>query len=210
MSGATYLIYVLISSATIASPGPGIILTFTNSLKYGLIKSFSGIIGIAAGMFLISILVGSGIVVVILDSEITYNILKFLGTIYLLYFGIKLIKNRNNEISFDKTGDFDNQCKLFVHGLGITIINPKPIIFFAALFPQFISNSSSYFDQFILLSITFCILIIFIHVFYGFIASYIKKKASGMNYFKLVNIFGGVSYIVFSLSLAITDINSLT
>lgn len=198
---ASYLVYLLIASTTIASPGPGVVMTLTNSLKYGLKESLSGILGVALGMLIIAVLVGGGMGVVIAKSETLYNILKIVGAVYLFYLGIKLIKNRNNEIKIGGENLVLNKSKSFVHGLGITIINPKPILFFIALFPQFIEKKEAYLPQFLLLTITFCILIIIIHVLYGLFASFLKSKASGLNYFKYVNTVGGSAYILFSLSL---------
>lgn len=197
----SYMLYLFIASTTIASPGPGVVMTLTNSLKYGLKESVSGILGVALGMLIIAILVGGGMGVVVAKSEALYNLLKIIGAVYLFYLGIKLIKNRNNEIEIEDGNLSLNKTKSFIHGLGITVINPKPILFFIALFPQFIKEDQAYFPQFVLLTITFCILIVIIHVFYGLFASFLKSKASGLNYFKYVNTVGGSAYILFSLSL---------
>lgn len=202
----TYAIYVFIASMTIASPGPGVVMTLTNALKYGLKKSLSGILGVATGMFFISVLAGSGVGVLIANSERAYNILKMSGAIYLFYLGFKLIKNRNSDISVETENDSISQKKSFAQGLGVTMVNPKPIIFFLALFPQFISHDAPYLNQFILLSFTFCVLIIFIHIAYGIFASYIQKQMNDVNYFKYINIFGGLAYIIFALSLAVSEI----
>ncbi len=53
MTIESYLLYVIIAMATIASPGPGVILTLMNALRYSLAKSLVGIFGIATGMFAI-------------------------------------------------------------------------------------------------------------------------------------------------------------
>ena len=53
--------YILIASLTIASPGPGVLFTLTNTLNYNLRHAMAGIIGVAAGMGVISIVAASSI-----------------------------------------------------------------------------------------------------------------------------------------------------
>lgn len=201
----TYYLYLVIASATIASPGPGVVMTLTNSLKYGLKNSLSGILGVTLGMFIIANIVGGGLGILILSSEKIFFLLKMLGAMYLLYLGIKLIINRNKELSVNIDKQILCKKKSFFSGLGITLINPKPILFFMALFPQFINNDSSYLPQFILLTMTFCILIIIIHSIYGIFASFIKKNTNSRNVFKYINLFGGSAYILFSISLIVLN-----
>lgn len=198
---SSYFIYILIASSTIASPGPGVVMTLTNSLKYGLKNSITGILGVTLAMFIIANIVGGGVGALILKSDILYQYLKLIGAAYLFYLGVKLIINRNKEINLELNSLVLDQKKSFYQGLGITLINPKPILFFMALFPQFISNEKEYFEQFILLSLTFCFLIILIHFIYGFFASLIKKNSNSNGYFKYINILGGAAYILFSISL---------
>lgn len=198
---SSYFIYILIASATIASPGPGIVMTLTNSLKYGLKNSVTGILGVALAMLVIANIVGGGIGALILKTDTLYQYLKLVGATYLFYLGIKLILNRNKELSLELNSLILDQKKSFYQGFGITLINPKPILFFMALFPQFISNEKEYFWQFIILSLTFCFLIIIIHLIYGLFASIIKKRSKSNGYFKYINILGGSAYILFSISL---------
>jgi len=176
-------------------------MTLTNSLKFGLKSSIYGILGISLGMFILSIIAGGGIGVVIASSDSLYFALKILGAVYLLYLGLNLIKKSNKTIDVVSSKTFPKQKKLFIQGLNVTITNPKAIIFFASLFPQFIDSKANYMSQFILLSLTFCLLILSIHITYGTCASVIKRKLTGFNYFKYVNIIGGCMYILFALIL---------
>jgi len=197
----SYYLYIIIASTTIASPGPGVVMTLTNSLKYGLKSSIFGILGVTLGMFIIAIVVGGGVGVIISQSMAAYYVLKIIGAIYLLYLGVKLILNRNKEINIDNIEITLNKKKSLFQGLAITLINPKPILFFIALFPQFINSDSDYYSQFAILSITFCFLIILIHLLYGFFAGLFKHKSQGKNYFKHINTIGGTAYIIFAISL---------
>ncbi|MDJ0660061.1 MAG: LysE family translocator [Crocosphaera sp.] len=199
----SYLLYIFISSTTIASPGPGVVMTLTNSLKFGLRSSIFGILGISLGMFILASIAGGGIGILIAKSELAYLMLKILGASYLLYIGVKLIKNRNSKVILTSKKTLLPAKKFFCQGLGITLVNPKPILFFISLFPHFINNDQNYFSQFAVLSITFCLLIVSIHILYGIFANLIRHHSKGYSYLKFVNIIGGWAYIVFALKLLI-------
>ncbi|WP_413701611.1 hypothetical protein ACLKMH_08510 [Psychromonas sp. KJ10-10] len=49
-----YLLYVAISCATIASPGPGVILSITNALRYGVVGAIPSILGLAIGVLCVA------------------------------------------------------------------------------------------------------------------------------------------------------------
>ncbi|STW31043.1 Homoserine/homoserine lactone efflux protein [Klebsiella michiganensis] len=72
-------LYILIASLTIASPGPGVLLTLTNTLNYNLRNAMAGIIGVAVGMGVISIIAASSVGVMITTSQLTLLIVKGIG-----------------------------------------------------------------------------------------------------------------------------------
>lgn len=199
-----YFIYVLVASATIASPGPGVVMTLVNTLKWGLIRSMPGVFGVSLGMLVIAILVGGGLSAVFVAKPEIYLLLKVIGAAYLFYLGIKLIRSRNDDINIDLQQADKSTKQMILHGITITITNPKPIVFFAALFPQFIDLRESYLFQFSILSLTFCLLIIVIHLLYGVVANFIKSRSSG-GYFYWVNVLGAIAYMLFSVFLLLSD-----
>ncbi len=196
----SYFAYLSFSILAIADPGTGVVMTLTNSLNFGLKTSIYGIFGISLGMFIVSIIAGGGIGVVIANSNSLYFALKIVGAVYLLYFGLNLIKTRNKTNNVGSSKTFPQHKKLFIEGVKITITNPKAIIFFVSLFPQFIDSEANYLSQFTLLSLTFCFLILLIHIIYGTLVSVIKSKLAS-HYLKYVNIAGGCAYIIFALKL---------
>jgi threonine/homoserine/homoserine lactone efflux protein len=84
-------LYILIASLTIASPGPGVLLTLTNTLNYNLRNAMAGIIGVAV-MGVISIIAASS-VGDDYHSQLTLLIVKGVGAAYLIYLGVKLFRS---------------------------------------------------------------------------------------------------------------------
>lgn len=84
-------LYILIASLTIASPGPGVLLTLTNTLNYNLRNAMAGIIGVAVGMGIISIIAATSVGVIITTSQLTLLIVKGIGAAYLIDPGRKAL-----------------------------------------------------------------------------------------------------------------------
>lgn len=192
-----YALYVFVASLTIASPGPGVVLSIANSIKYGVSAAIPGIIGISMGMFVISVVAASGVGTIILASPIAFSVLKYVGCAYLIYLAYKLWKSKEvgfkSIVSADETISI-NPINRFKQGLFITLLNPKPMIFFIALFPQFINMGESYIGQFGLLSGTFCALIVIIHFVYAYFSGSIGKWISQSKGHQLINRISSVCF----------------
>jgi threonine/homoserine/homoserine lactone efflux protein len=85
-------LYILIASLTIASPGPGVLLTLTNTLNYNLRNAMAGIIGVAVGMGIISIIAASSVGDYYhLSADAVDR--QGVGAAYLIYLGVKLFRS---------------------------------------------------------------------------------------------------------------------
>lgn len=200
-----FYLYILISALTIASPGPGVLLTLTNTLNYNLRYAIVGIAGVSVGMGLISVFAASSVGLIIVSSRFALSLVKLLGAAYLVYLGVRLFKaapRKPDKNSFDhNTEELPSAFVRFKQGLFVSLLNPKPIVFFIALFPQFINTDESFVLQFFILSSTFCILVFIIHMTYAFFASAARKKISSDGAFAVINKVGGCVFIVFATGL---------
>jgi threonine/homoserine/homoserine lactone efflux protein len=95
----------------------------------------------------------------------------------------------------------------FRQGLLVSLFNPKPIVFFMALFPQFIHPQQPFIPQFSVLSITFCILVVVIHSLYGLFAHSVKTKMSSGNAFVKLNKTGGIVFVCFAVGLIVSAVH---
>lgn len=152
-----YAVFVLLAVTITAIPGPAVILTIRNSLKYGYKASIANILGNFIAMVLLATLSAAGLGALIVSSSSLFVILKFFGCIYLIYLGIKSWKapyiqkeNQNKSQQINKK----SFMVLFKEGLGVGISNPKAIAFFTALFPQFVDPTKNFIPQFLTLILT--------------------------------------------------------
>ena len=199
-----YLLYIAIASATIASPGPGVVLSVSNSIKYGFWGAVAGIFGVAIAMLCIAILSATSLAVILSASALAFTILKYIGAAYLIYLGVKMWRSSSKFDMNHKTTIKSNKKK-FVEGLLITLLNPKPIFFFMALFPQFINSSENYLLQFMLLSITFSVLVVLIHFGYALFAKTAKSKLSTPRGSQILSRVSGSFFVLFGVGLAATN-----
>ena len=91
-------------------------------------------------------------------SAIIFNIIKWIGVIYLIFIGLRLIIESaktviNNDIEYKSKGG-KRRSRLFIDGFFIAVSNPKGILFFTALFPQFINVNDTSRNGFMIIFIT--------------------------------------------------------
>jgi len=209
-----YLLYLVIVIITVASPGPGVILTLSNALRFGTKPALAGALGISLGILLIAIISATSLGVLLSTSALAFSIFKYMGAAYLIYLGIKLWRspaikleeNTENQLPVPHKQQYYRQYKhRFKEGLLVSVLNPKPIFFFMSLFPQFINHEQSYLLQFTYLTLTFCIMILVIHAIYIFGANSIKTWLLSPKGSKTVNRAGGTVFVLFGFGLATSN-----
>ncbi len=193
--------FIVVAVFTIASPGPGVILTINNSIQRSVSNTLSGIFGIVTGMLIVSILSASSLGVILASSAIAFTVVKFVGAAYLIYLGVKMWRAKATlNTNFGLKIKSNTSC--YKESLFLTISNPKPIFFFMSLFPQFINSESSYIQQFIILSLTFSFLVFIIHSIYALLASLVKDQLSKPKGTTILNKVSGSIFMCFGMGLA--------
>ncbi|CAK2060580.1 homoserine/homoserine lactone efflux protein [Vibrio crassostreae] len=151
-----YLLFFTICVAATFSPGPAVLLTVKNSAVYGVERAVSGILGNIAAMITMAGLSATGLGVLLLASESLFLFIKMVGGIYLLLLGIKTWRSNKRTLkNYEPQASANNRKMLFREAYLVGVTNPKAIVFYSALFPQFIEVEHSIIPQFILLTLTF-------------------------------------------------------
>jgi threonine/homoserine/homoserine lactone efflux protein len=95
--------------------------------------------------------------------------------------------------------------RCFLEGFFVSISNPKAVIFFMSIFPQFIDVSENYIPQFILLAGTFSILVLVVHTTYAMFASLAKTKLSSEKGGAILGKVSGSVFVCFGVGRAATS-----
>jgi threonine/homoserine/homoserine lactone efflux protein len=131
-------------------PGPSMLLALTHGMKFGARRSIASAMGNLTVTIIQAIISIAGLGTILIASEMTFQIIKFAGAAYLVYIGISIIISP--KMSFSPSSENQIQRKvslgrMFSQAALVTAGNPKAIIFFTAIFPQFIDPYAGYIQQ---------------------------------------------------------------
>ncbi|MGI9916745.1 LysE family translocator [Vibrio owensii] len=154
----TWIYYTLAILVLTASPGPSSLLCLSKGVSSGFRHAFMTALGSLAAITIILTLSFTGLGVVIASSELVFNIIKWCGAAYLVWLGIQALRSKQTDFSQAKPEQASSDyLSAFTSGFIVGSSNPKAIVFFTALFPQFISPSASLFTQYIIFASTFVV-----------------------------------------------------
>lgn len=186
---------------TVASPGPGVIMTLMNALRYGTRGAITGILGLAAGVCVIAALSSTGLGVLVATSALAYLVLKIIGAAYLIYLGVRLWMAPSVQFALPSAIQ-SNAHHRFWTAFALQFTNPKAIFFCLSVFPQFIDPQENYAQQFALLSMTYTMLILAIHMIYASCAARARNWLASDRGGRLLNRISGTMFILFGIALA--------
>ena len=124
------------------SPGPSMALIIRNSIKYGRVSGILSSVGHAIGIGIYAAVSVAGLQIILINNIFLFNTIQFSGSIFLLVLGILFLRDTGQKLSIQ---DKQKNVNSFVQGFAISILNPKILIWFAAIFSQFIEISSTNF-----------------------------------------------------------------
>jgi len=198
MDISVWVYYFLAVLVLTASPGPSVLLCVTTSVTQGFNASIYAALGSLTAIIGIMTLSFSGLGIVISSSEILFNAIKWSGAAYLVYLGYKSFISKEHSFIIDDANKNNKKVtSLLSHyskGFIIGASNPKALIFFTALFPQFINQDSSLLNQYIIFSLTFGLLELSWLLVYAYLG---KKSSNWLSKNKRMTIFNRVSGSIF-------------
>ena len=204
MAFSDWFAFLLVSLFVTFTPGPAVLLAVSNSLSVGPARAMISSLGNAFGLLLVSTAATAGLGVVLQTSATAFLLLKLLGAGYLVYLGIR--QWRSGGAMFAEPSGAQARAstpawRLFGNGLTVALTNPKAILFFTALFPQFMHAGAGAAQQFVMLTVTFAGCAVFAHAVYVLLARGVKGRLAEPRRARLLNrVFGG-SFVVLGVSL---------
>jgi threonine/homoserine/homoserine lactone efflux protein len=153
-----YMLYLGTVAIFFASPpGPSQILMISNSLRHGWQRSLATVAGDLSANSIQMLAAAFGLAVLISQSALALQLIKWLGVAYLLYVAYKTF----TAPAIDFTNTARNQVslgRLYMQGFLTSATNPKAVLFFAALFPQFIDITLPIWPQLLVLGATYLLI----------------------------------------------------
>jgi homoserine/homoserine lactone efflux protein len=147
----TYFIATIILSL---SPGPGVFSSISSGVHHGFRLGLWNGVGMQVANVLMVVVVAFGLGTILLASETLFTAVKWLGVIYLVYLGIVTWRAAPRSFEDDKDDNAHTPREVFMRGFWVNATNPKGIIFFAAILPQFIDVGRPQLAQYAILAAT--------------------------------------------------------
>lgn len=155
-----WLAYTGVIAALIAIPGPSALISMTHGLRYGRKQALATVTGgvLAAMMLMTASALGLG--AILAASTTAFTVLKVVGAAYLIWLGIAAWRDNSEPAAVNaaEMEEAPGALRLFRKGFMVGISNPKDLLFFAALFPNFVDASQPHAAQFATLAITWAVL----------------------------------------------------
>ena len=192
MSLEVYLLYLAAVAVFFATPpDTSQLLIVSNSMKYGLRRSLWVICGDLSANILQMTAAAFGLAAIIATSAQAFGWIKWLGVAYLVWIGLQLMLSRDGTGPGQPTRTA-RPLALFRTGFVTSMTNAYAVVFFAALFPQFIDPAAAVLPQLMILGATYLVVDGITLVLWGWAGTRIAQRLAGVSMAGLNRISGGL------------------
>ena len=138
---ANLLAFALVAIPIILMPGPSVLFVIGRSLSLGRVGGFLSVLGNSLGALVAAVAVALGVGYIVAESVVVFTIVKIAGAAYLIYLGIQAIRHRKAHAAsaVDAGAAAPSVLTLLVQGFIVGVTNPKTVVFFIAVLPQFVA-----------------------------------------------------------------------
>lgn len=131
--------FALAAFILIVIPGPSVLFVIGRSLSYGRRGGLLSVVGNSLGTIPLVLAVAFGVGTIVARSVMLFTVIKWLGAIYLIYLGVQAIRHRGDGAETEPNGRERAPLTMLRQGFIVGITNPKTIVFFVAVLPQFVN-----------------------------------------------------------------------
>lgn len=209
MSLHQWLIYVSVLLVVIATPGPSAILCMTQGVAHGARKASATVLGGMAASLILMMLSALGLGAVIAASDLLFHGIRLVGAAYLIYLGVSTWRAAPPD--FSQLGEARSaavpgeRAALFRKGFMVGIGNPKDLLFFGSLFPQFIDAKAPIAPQLTVLALTWLVIDGSVMLAYAKSGSAIARRLKSSRLAKAFNRITGGAFVAAGGALAVAN-----
>ncbi len=137
------------------TPGPGAVQSMATGLTHGVKRGYWSIFGLEVGLMLQLTLVAIGLGAAVASSMVAFTVIKWLGVAYLAYLAVRQWRSAAIDLNaqIDRPAD-GGAVSLVVRGFLVNATNPKGLLFFLAVMPQFVVPTAPLLPQYVTIGIT--------------------------------------------------------
>lgn len=144
MELTAYLSFVAVSAVQTATPGPSTLFIVNNAITYGWRRALGALSGDLAAIAMLATLSVVGLGALLEAHPAAFLVLRLAGAFYILWLGWSFLRSAGQQAGLvvPEAPLARSGLALWLHSFGVGISNPKAVLFFAALFPQFLPSDS--------------------------------------------------------------------
>jgi len=143
ISSSQFTEFFIASMAIIVAPGPSVLFTISRGVAWGRAVAVLSTLGNSLGTLLLSVFVALGLGPLLAHSKVFSIVLQLAGGCYLVWLGIGAARHRHEhaENMTKREGSLPSNVTIVRQGFTVGVLNPKSLVFFAAVFPHFVDRT---------------------------------------------------------------------
>lgn len=146
----SFLAFLAAAVLLAITPGPGIAYVVARTVAGGRPEGLASCFGTAIGGMLQVLAAALGLSLLVAQSAVAFNLVKYLGAAYLIYLGIRLLLRKDQELAIAPVAS-QGARRALLEGIVVEALNVKTALFFLAFLPQFVSPGDPLLPQLVLL-----------------------------------------------------------
>lgn len=170
MTWEIWALFTVTETMLCLTPGPAVLLVLSRALRHGTRSSAWSSLGILAANTFYFALSATSLGAILAASYSLFLVIKYAGAAYLIYLGVRTFFSRAGSLSLDGQGSGAIAPRKALQGFTLQAANPKSLIFFTAILPQFIDPRASIAQQVLILGVTSAVVEFFVLSGYGALA----------------------------------------
>jgi homoserine/homoserine lactone efflux protein len=164
MSVEVWAAFCVTETVLCFTPGPAVLLVVSIALGRGFRPSVGAAFGIVAANSLYFALSATGVAAALIASRELFLVLKWVGAAYLVWLGVRMVLSRDSR---ERDASPIPVARTFVRGFVVQGANPKALVFFVALLPQFVDPTGAVPTQLLVLGVSSVLIELCALAFYG-------------------------------------------
>src|SRR5713101_5401416 len=203
MSWKIWALFAVTETLLCLTPGPAVLLVVAQGLSRGRVAALWSSLGILAGNAFYFLISATGIGAILIASYNLFFLIKWIGAGYLVWLGVVTIFSRSSAVSSDRANAPPvSSARMMLNGFILQASNPKALIFFAALLPQFIDPRASVAIQVAILAATSITIEFFVLLAYGAAAGHLTHLGTRPRFVRATNTAAGAMLIAAGAGIA--------
>jgi threonine/homoserine/homoserine lactone efflux protein len=146
----SFMVFLVAAIVLAVTPGPGIAYVVARTVAGGRAEGLASCYGTGIGGMIHVGAAALGLSLIVAESAVAFNLVKYVGAAYLVYLGVRLLLRKDHELTV-KPMNSQGARRALLEGIAVEALNVKTALFFLAFLPQFVSAGESLVPKLVML-----------------------------------------------------------